>query len=321
MPEKQKIQGVVTAVLTPVDQKGKPDLDRLQSHVRMLEKDGSDAILLTGTTGEGPSFSIVDREDILEAGLRAAGKMRTMAQTGCASQSDTLALTQHAFQQGLNVVTILPPFFFKGVTDDGLFSYYSRILDEAIPANGKLMLYHIPQVTQVPISISLVDRLLEVYGERIAGIKDSAGDLKHLQKYCIRFPDLSIFTGNDQLILDALGIGAAGCVTGVVNVFASMAADIFKTYPQVKAEAMQQQFTAVWKTLDGYQPYTTLLKGLLALRYDDPEWLRVCPPLDPMFPAQLFEMVEELANIELPISFDWIKRANSNREKYMGILS
>jgi 4-hydroxy-tetrahydrodipicolinate synthase len=295
----------------------------LQRHISTLETDGSDAILLAGTTGEGPSFSVIERKMILEAGLPSAGRMRVMAQTGCASLTDTLDLTRHAFGLGLDVVTVLPPFFFKGVSEDGLYAYYKRVLDEAVPAHGRLMLYHIPQVTQVPITIGLVERLLEADGQRIAGIKDSAGDLRHLQEYCVRFPQLSIFTGNDQLILDALRIGAAGCVTGVVNSFASMAAAIIKAHSQDEnaAQALQQKFTAVWQILDRYQPYTTLLKGLLALRYEDAQWLRVCPPLDPMPPAQLSVMLAELNQIDLPASFDWLRQAHLNPNHYKEMLS
>ena len=319
MPEQQKIKGVVTAVLTPINREGKPDIQRIQHHIRTLEKDGSDCILLAGTTGEGPSFSVTERKAILEAGLQAAGRMRVMAQTGCASLADTLDLTRHAFEQGLDVVTILPPFFFKGITDEGLYAYYKRILDEAVPSHGQLMLYHIPQVTQVPISIPLVERLRERDAGRIAGIKDSAGDLRHLNAYCIRFPHLSIFTGNDQLILDGLRMGAAGCVTGVVNVFASMAAEIIQAYHQDEhsVEALQEKFTMVWKILDGYQPYTTLMKGLLAWRYDDPEWLRVCPPLEPMPSVKLSMMLSELSQIDLPQSFNWIQQARDNHKQTM----
>ena len=230
MRDLTRIQGVVTAVLTPVDRQGNPDLDRLERHLRQLERDGSDAVLMMGTTGEGPSFSVSERETVLEAAAQAAGKMQVMAQTGCASLVDTLSLTRHAFTLGLQAVTIMPPFFFKGVSDEGLYAYYSRVLDEAVPAWGKLMLYHIPQVTQVPISIRLVEMLLEKDESRIAGIKDSAGDISHLRDYCVHFPRLSVFTGNDQLILEALKVGAAGCVTGVVNLFAAMAGEIIRAF-------------------------------------------------------------------------------------------
>ena len=315
MRDLTKIQGVVTAVLTPVDRQGNPDLDRLQRHLRQLERDGSDAVLIMGTTGEGPSFSVAERETVLEAAARAAGKMQVMAQTGCASLADTLSLTRHAFTLGLQSVTIMPPFFFKGVSDDGLYAYYSQVLDEAVPAWGKLMLYHIPQVTQVPISIRLVEMLLEKDEVRIAGIKDSAGDISHLRDYCVHFPQLSIFTGNDQLILEALKVGAAGCVTGVVNLFAAMAGEIIRAFSSGDpgADRLQRQFTAVWQVLDGYQPYTTLLKGLLALRYQDPGWMAVRAPLDPMAPARLAEMIARLQELDLPEAFGWIRQADPGR--------
>ena len=302
------ILGVVTAVLTPLDQKGRPNLDQLQRHIRVLEQDGSNALLLLGTTGEGPSFNVSERKAILEAGLQVAGKMEVIAQTGCASLTDTIDLTLHAFNLGLNSVTIIPPFFFKGISDDGLFAYYRQIIEEAVPNKGSLMLYHIPQVTQVPISFKLIDRLLNTYGERISGVKDSAGDLNHLKELCRRFPQISVFTGNDQLILEALQAGAAGCVTGVVNAFTSLAAAIIQAFRagNQDADRYQQQLTMVWSVLDRYQPYTTLLKALVALRYQDASWLSVRPPLDPMPPEQLEHMVGELRQINLPESFSWI---------------
>ena len=315
MGELTRIRGVVTAVLTPIDRQGNPDLERLQRHIRQLERDGSNAVLVMGTTGEGPSFSVAEREDLLAAAIGAAGKMEVMAQTGCASLADTIRLTRHAFDLGLRSVTIMPPFFFKGVSEDGLFAYYSQILDTAVPSWGRVMLYHIPQVTQVPISIRLVEMLLEKDETRITGIKDSAGDLDHLRVYCTLFPQLSIFTGNDQLILEALKVGAAGCVTGVVNVFAAMAAEIIQAFSSgnPEAEDLQSQFTAVWKILEHYQPYTTLLKALLALRYQDAGWMSVRPPLDPMAQVRFEEMIAQLQRLDLPEMFNWIRQADLSR--------
>jgi 4-hydroxy-tetrahydrodipicolinate synthase len=302
------ILGVVTAVLTPLNQKGIPNLDQFQQHIRVLEQDGSNALLIMGTTGEGPSFSTAERKVVLEAAIQAAGKMEVIAQTGCASLADTIDLTRHAFESGLEKVTVMPPFFFKGVSDDGLFDFYRQLIDEAVPPEGKLMLYHIPQVTQVPISFDLIDRLLLAFGDRICGIKDSGGDLDHLKELCRRFPQISILTGNDHLILAALDAGAAGCVTGVVNSFTSLAAGIFRAYcfGNGKADGYQQQLIQVWKILHRYQPYTTLLKGLAALRYQDPSWLSVRPPLDPMPLDQLDQMVSELRQIDLPEAYSWI---------------
>jgi len=304
------ILGVVTAVLTPLDQKGMPNLDQIQHHIRVLEQDGSDAILIMGTTGEGPSFSCTERKVVLEAAIQASRRIEVIAQTGCASLADTIDLTCHAFKSGIKKVTVMPPFFFKDISDDGLFEFYHQLIDEAVPPEGKLMLYHIPQVTQAPISFDLVERLLHAYGERIGGIKDSAGDLDHLKELCRRFPQISVLTGNDHLILDALRAGASGCVTGVVNSFSSLADGILQAFCSGDGEAdeYQQQLNQVWNVLRRYQPYTTLLKGLAALRYQDPGWLRVRPPLDPMPLDQLDRMVGELRQIDLPEGYSWIRQ-------------
>ena len=315
MNDLTRIEGVVTAVLTPIDPLGKPDLERLQRHIRQLDKDGSNALLLMGTTGEGPSFGLAEREAILVSAIEAAGKMQVMAQTGCASLADTVQLTRQAFAHGIQTVTIIPPFFFKGVSDTGLYAYYSQILDEAIPSWGRLMLYHIPQVTQVPISIGLVEMLLNRENTRVAGIKDSSGSIEHLREYCDHFPQLSIFTGNDHLILESLKAGAVGCVTGVVNVFTSLAVEIVQAFSSgnPEAEELQREFTAIWRVLERYQPYTTLLKALLALRYEDPGWISVRPPLERMLPAPLEEMIAELQSFELPEAYDWIRQADARK--------
>ncbi len=302
--------GVVTAVLTPVDEEGRPDLERLQHHIRTLEKDGSDGILIMGTTGEGPSFSVPEREAVLEAGIQAAGKMEVIAQTGCASLKDAIRLTQHAFAAGLRAVTVLPPFFFKDMPLDGLLAFYREILEESVPPSGRLILYHIPQVTAVPISFPLIERLLEFDPIRIGGIKDSGGDMSYLKELHSRFPQLAVFTGSDQYILDALQGGAVGCVSGVVNVFASLAADIIRAYKMgsPQAEFMQRTLTMVWEILRHYQPYPTLLKALTSLRYQDPGWIRVRPPLMPMPADRMRKMVGELSQLILPDAYQWIRQ-------------
>jgi 4-hydroxy-tetrahydrodipicolinate synthase len=308
----KKIFGVVTAVLTPVDEAGEPDVDRFQGLIQTLEKDGSDGIFVMGTTGEGASFSVKERQVALEAAIQAAGKMETIAHTGCASLKDTISLTQHAFEAGLSTVAVIPPFFYKDAPDDGLVAYYREIMAEAVPPSGKLLLYRIPQVTGLHISIDLIGRLLELDNTRLCGVKDSAGDMTYLTELCRRYPQLSVFVGGDQLILDALKVGAVGCVSGVTNVFAPMATAIFRAFQSAspQAESFQQEFTAVWEVLARYQPYTTLLKALVSLRCQDPGWLRVRPPLAPMPLHQMGSMVRELAKIDLPEAFHWIRQAD-----------
>ena len=187
-------------------------------------------MLLAGTTGEGPSLSLGERKTLVAAAIAAAARVKVLACTTCASLPETIELTRHAFDQGAYAVTVMPPFFFKDVTEDGLYAFYRQVLDRAVPDGGRLLLYHIPQVTGVQVSFGLVARLLEAGEGRVVGIKDSAGDLEHCRELCRRFPELSVFTGNDQFILEALRSGASGCVTGLVNVFAPLAVAICRAF-------------------------------------------------------------------------------------------
>ena len=209
----------------------------------------------------------------------------------------------------------MPPFFYKGVSDEGLYAFYRHLLDQAVPEDGRLFLYHIPQVTGVAVSFDLVARLLEGGERRVVGIKDSAGDLEHCRELCRRFPEIGVFTGNDQLILDALRSGARGCVTGLVNVFAPLAVAIHQAFQagDPAAEGLQEQFTCLWSVLERYQPYPALMKALLALELDDPAWLRVRPPLVPMPASRLQELLGECAALDLPAGYGWLQARAAGR--------
>ena len=256
-----------------------------------------------------------ERKTLLVAGTAAAAHVKVLACTTCASLPETVELTQHAFASGAWGVTVMPPFFFKGVTDEGLYAFYRQILDQAVPDDGRLLLYHIPQVTGVPISFGLVARLLEGGEDRVTGIKDSAGDLEHCREMCRRFPKLSIFTGNDQFIFDALRSGARGCVTGLVNVFAPLAVSIYRAFQggDPTADSLQTQFTRLWSVLERYQPYPALMKALLALQKDDPLWLPVRPPLVSMPAARLQELLDECSALELPAEYGWLRVRSTGR--------
>ena len=311
MISQAELRGILVAVLTPFDERGRPAALPLQRHIRRLKTEGVDGVLLLGTTGEGPSLSVPERMEILEAGLEAAVGMKRLACTGSASLAETIELTRHAFRAGAQAVVVQPPFFFKDVTDDGLFEFYRQVLEEAVPDGGLLALYHIPQVTNVPIREELINRLLARYGERLASIKDSAGDLDHFRALCARYPQLQLFTGNDQFLLDALRAGGVGCVSGVANVFAPLLAAVLQAHLRGKAQAdgLQARLTRAWDILQRFQPYPSLLKALLSLRDQDAGWRRVRPPLVPLPEPLLAEMARLLDEIDLPPGFSWLGAA------------
>jgi 4-hydroxy-tetrahydrodipicolinate synthase len=313
MDQMSELSGVITAVLTPFDLDGSLQLGMLQEHIRRLEVRGCNAVLLAGTTGEGPSLSMKERKTLLEACFSAADRIKILVCTTCANLPETVELTRHAFDHGAYGVTVMPPFFYKDVSDDGLYKFYRHLLDHAVPFEGRLLLYHIPQVTGVPISFGLIDRLLDDGEHRVVGIKDSAGDIEHCRELCRRYPDLRVFTGNDQLILEALRGGASGCVTGLVNVFAPLAVAIYKAFltGDPRAENLQSQFTRLWSILERYQPYPALMKALLSLEQDDPIWLQVRPPLVSMPENRFDELMRECGALQLPVEYGWLQASST----------
>jgi len=196
------------------------DNARLAAHARRLFAAGVDGIALFGTTGEGQSFSLEERRAGLDA-LLAAGisPERVVAGTGCAAITETIELTRHAVRAGCIGALVLPPFFFKGLSDEGVYASYARLIDQVADRRLRLYLYHIPQVTSVPIRHDVVAQLMASYPGAIAGIKDSGGDFEHTRKLLARFPDLAIFVGHEPHLPMALAAGGAGTICGIANLY------------------------------------------------------------------------------------------------------
>lgn len=300
------LSGVIPAVATPLTEDDQPDLDMLQRHLHSLEQEGCSGVLLMGTTGEGPSFGLDERETIIREGKSAAGSMKVLAGTGCASLADAKHLTRRAFELGVDAVLVAPPFYYKDVSDAGLLAYYGRLIKEAVPEDGPVLLYHIPQITHVPISFGLLDALGAKSPAPVAGIKDSSGDLTHLMALCKREPQLRVFTGNDSHFLSALQCGAAGCITAASNAFAPIAVAVFRAFNEgVDATHHQSKLSEVREVLGGFQPFAASIKHLLARRYGSKGW-SVRPPLLPLAPSKQQELMQQLVALDLSEWIDWI---------------
>ena len=301
-----RLKGVVPAVVTPLNASDQPDLESLQRHIQVLAQEGCDGVLLLGTTGEGPSMGLSEREAILDAGLSAAEELFVMVGTGLPSLSDTLHLTRRAYQLGADVAVVLPPYYYKRVTDQGLLDFYQRLFDQAVPEEGMLVLYHIPQVTQVQLSFSLVERLITVSDGRLAGIKDSSGDLEHTGELCSLFPELRVFVGTDRLLLAGLQSGAAGCITAGANVFAPLDVAVYRAFASDEnAGPLQNQLTAAREVLECYQPFPAGLKSLLAHRYGGSSW-NVRPPLVPLSEKDRNDLISALRDLGLNDRLSWL---------------
>lgn len=274
-------KGVYAAALTPL----KPDLSvdhqRLVSHCRWLLDNGCDGLAVLGTTGEANSFSLSERIDILET-LAEAGieGSRLMPGTGSCSIPDSVELTRRAVELGAGGVLMLPPFYYKNVSDEGLFAAFSEVIERVGDARLKVYLYHFPQMSAVPLSYDLIERLLARYPGTIAGMKDSSGVFENMAGAAQKFPGFGVFSGGDDFLLPLLNKGGVGCITAVCNIACNLSAQIYKAWQDDDGtgEDLQQALIKVRIAAQTY-PYSAGLKSLLAHFSGQPDWKTVRPPL------------------------------------------
>jgi len=279
------LDGVYAAAVTPLNADYTPDLEAIPGLLNFLAGRGCHGALILGTTGEGPSFSPEQRMAIYRAALlvrQAYPDFRLLAGTGTPSLAETIALTKRAFDLGYDGVVVLPPFYFRKASEDGLFEWFSQVLHQAVPHSGALLGYHIPPVTGVALPLDLLDRLKQAFPDRFAGIKDSSGDLAHARQLGERFgKDLLVFNGNDRLFGSALSLHASGCITAMANLLSPELRQVWEAF-KVDGDSTlaQARLTLGREALDRFPPMPPMIKALLANLHSFPSWM-VCPPLQP----------------------------------------
>jgi 4-hydroxy-tetrahydrodipicolinate synthase len=211
------LRGVYAAAITPFDSAGRPDYEQFLSHIRGLAEDGCHGVLVSGTTGEGPSMSASEREELFRRSATAKDGMRLLAGTGSASIEDTIRLTRAAFDAGMDAAVILPPFFYRFPPVEGVYQFYVTVIERAVPADGSVLLYHNPTVCDVPITRGLIDRIRERFPDQVAGIKDSSAEWDTNQTFCQIDPEFLVFVGSDALLSANLRAGGGGAITGLAN--------------------------------------------------------------------------------------------------------
>lgn len=299
MPDSQQILGVLSPVVTPFDSDLRPDAPRLVAQCRwLIENDVGLAVF--GTNSEANSMSCAEKmhllDDLVEGGLPTH---RIMPGTGACALTDTVALTRHAVSLGCGGVLMLPPFFYKGVSDDGLFRSYAEVIERVGDERLRIYLYHIPPVAQVPITFDLIERLLKAYPNTIAGIKDSSGDWDNTSAMLERFQPqgFDVFAGSETFLLQTLRAGGAGCISATANVNPAAIAKLYREWQGEEAEAQQ---AALDTTRAVFQSYVMVpaLKAAVAQYSGDREWSRVRPPLVALDVNQEKTLATALAEID-----------------------
>ena len=283
--------GVFSASLTPLQADLAPDHGLFVEHCHYLLDEGCDGIALLGTTGEANSFSSGERKALLEAAVRAGvAPSKLMPGTGVAALTETVELTKHAVSLGVTTVVMLPPFYYKDVTEDGLFAAYAEVVERVADPRLKVVLYHIPQVSAVPIAFPLIERLRARYPEVFTGIKDSAGALANMEALVERFPGFSVLAGADPLMLPLLRKGGAGCITATSNLMAKDLAFVYRHFADAgcaaEVEAAQERVVAERNRTTGPTQIATI-KALTAARTGNDGWRRMRPPLVPLSAEQV----------------------------------
>ena len=295
-----RLSGVLAPVVTPFKRDLSPDAERYVRHCKWLLANGCSGLAVFGTNSEANSLSIEERmvllETLIQEGVPAG---RLMPGTGCCALSDSVRLTAHAVALGCAGVLMLPPFYYKGVSDEGLYRNFAEVIERVGAQVGEnrlqLYLYHIPPVSQVPITLALIERLLKKFPGTVAGVKDSSGDWSNTKAMLDAFAKsgFDVFAGSEVFLLDNMKNGGKGCITATGNINPGAINRVFENWRAPNADALQKDITATRNVMQKY-PMMAALKAVIAHFGRDSGWATVRPPLVELTPAQNKSLMAEL---------------------------
>jgi 4-hydroxy-tetrahydrodipicolinate synthase len=295
-------KGVLAAVLTPMDEDLEPDHPALAAHCHRLLAAGCHGLSVFGTTGEANSLSVNERLAALEALVDSGVPVETLLPgTGCCALTDTVRLSRAALEAGASGVLVLPPFYYKGVGDDGLFRFFAEVVERVGDDRLRLYLYHIPQMTSVDLGLPLISRLIEAYPNVVVGTKDSSGDRKRIMTLCREFPDFCVFAGTETLLLETLRGGGEGCISATVNVTSRLARRVHDAHTSGRddeAKVLQERLTHLRASIESY-PVIPALKQLMADLTGDEEWRNIRPPLSRLDERRTKDLLSSIPLAEL----------------------
>ena len=271
--------GINAAVVTAMNADLSVNLDRMAAHCQWLLANGCNGLAVLGTTGEANSLGVAERIAVLqglaERGIAAANMLPG---TGTTAISDTVLLTREAAELGCRGALLLPPFYYKNPSDDGLLAYFNEVI-QRVGGDIKLYLYNFPQQSAIPFSVDFIARLLQANPGKLQGIKDSSGDYGNSLAYVEAFArdGFEVYAGDDSLLLSLLQKGSAGSITAASNVNCALGAEVYANWDNARAAAAQEILTATRKAVTAV-PLIPALKALVARNTGDARWLNIRPP-------------------------------------------
>ncbi|OFZ98680.1 MAG: dihydrodipicolinate synthase family protein [Betaproteobacteria bacterium RIFCSPLOWO2_02_FULL_62_17] len=292
----KRITGVLSPVVTPFKRDLSPDPERYARHCKWLLAHGCSGLAVFGTNSEANSLSADERMILLEHLVQSGvPPEKLMPGTGMCALTDSVRLTAHAVGLGCGGVLMLPPFYYKGVPDEGLYRNFSEVIERVGDARLRLYLYHIPPVAQVGISLGLIERLLKAYPGTVAGAKDSSGDWSNTKAMLDAFAKhgFDIFPGSEVFLLDGLRGGGKGCITATGNVNSGAIDAVYRNWQTAEADRLQAAITATRAIVQKY-PMMAALKAIVAHWGKDAQWATVRPPLVELTPGQRGSLAAEL---------------------------
>jgi 4-hydroxy-tetrahydrodipicolinate synthase len=296
MAKIKRIEGVLSPVVTPFKRDYAPDAERFVRHCRWLLKNGCSGLAVFGTNSEANSMSVAEKRALLEA-LVAGGVPASalMPGTGHSALSDSVELTRAAVKLGCAGVLMLPPFYYKGVSDEGLYRNFAEVIERVGDERLQLYLYHIPPVSQIPISLNLIEKLIAKYPGIVAGVKDSSGDWANTKAMLDNFSKggFDVFAGSEEFLLANMRGGGKGCITATGNVNPGAIDNVYRNWRSPEADKLQAAITATRRIVQK-QPMIPALKATIAHFGNDPQWKTCRPPLVELNSSQERELVTEL---------------------------
>ncbi len=293
-PQADQPVGVFAASLTPMNADLSPDLGRIVAHSQWLLANGCDGVAPLGTTGEANSLTVGERLEILDtfakAGITGA---RMIAGVGCCAIADTVTLAKKALEIGAGGVLMLPPFYYKAPSEDGLFRAYAETIERIADDRLRIYLYNFPQQVGFELPIPLMKRLTEAFPGVVVGSKDSSGDWPRMERTLEQIPGFRLLPGSEEFLLAGLRKGGIGCISATTNVTAPDAHTVYANWQGPDADALQAHLTRLRKAFDG-TPAIAAMKAYLALQSGDAGWAHIRPPFMELTAADIAGVVEKL---------------------------